>query len=160
MSIPTHIKTAFIRGATKVAKSAGATGAQAVKLAEDAEQSWEGVSKFLATLMHSRTEAHMLHLMTKSFAAHKALNDYYDAVVGIVDDYAETFQGKYSVVPSYAAEPVGMEKGKSPLDWVTNLGKSVKDLRKKLPKDSELENIADEATALIDQTIYKLRELK
>ena len=160
MSIPAHIKIAFVRGVTKAAVHVGATADQAAKLAEDAEQSWESVSKFLATLMHSRTEAHMLHLMTKSFAAHKALNDYYDAVVGIVDDYAETFQGKYSVVPSYAVEPVGVEKGKAPLDWIMSLGKSVKDLRKKLPKDSELENIADEATALIDQTIYKLRELK
>ena len=41
----------------------------------------ELVSQFMSTLMSARTQAHVFHLGTKgpgSFAAHKALNEFYD----------------------------------------------------------------------------------
>ena len=34
---------------------------------------------FIVTMLHSGTVAHLMHLQTKSYAAHVALGDYYDA---------------------------------------------------------------------------------
>lgn len=34
---------------------------------------------FIVTMLHSATVAHLMHLQTKSYAAHVALGDYYDA---------------------------------------------------------------------------------
>ncbi len=41
----------------------------------------EHCSKLVSYLMHSRTQAHVFHLQTNSFAEHKALNDYYDRII-------------------------------------------------------------------------------
>ena len=43
------------------------------------------MGQFVSTLLASRTQAHIFHLQTPSFAAHKALNEYYDEIVGITD---------------------------------------------------------------------------
>lgn len=52
----------------------------------------ETVAKFLSTLFNSRDQAHIFHLQTSSYAAHKALNKYYDEIVDLVDTYAETYK--------------------------------------------------------------------
>ena len=50
------------------------------------------IGQFVSTLFASRTQAHVFHLQTTgegSFATHKALNDYYDEIVGITDGLVE-----------------------------------------------------------------------
>ena len=50
---------------------------------------------------HSRTQAHVFHLRVKgpgAYAAHKALNDYYDGIVDLVDGLVESYQGKYGII--------------------------------------------------------------
>ena len=53
--------------------------------------------------MHSRTQAHVFHLQTPSFAEHKALNDYYNGIVDLVDGFVESYQGKYGILNGYCA---------------------------------------------------------
>jgi len=48
-------------------------------------------------ILHSRTQIHIYHLQTKSFAVHKALNDYYDGVVDLFDGLVESYQGKHGI---------------------------------------------------------------
>ena len=45
----------------------------------------ENFAKLISYLMHSRTQAHVYHLQTPSFAAHMALNSYYGGIVEIID---------------------------------------------------------------------------
>ena len=52
----------------------------------------------LTTLLKSRDQAHYFHLQTESFAEHKALNDYYDAILDLTDELIETAQGEYGRV--------------------------------------------------------------
>ena len=47
----------------------------------------EQLGKFLGTLMSSRTQAHIFHLQTQSFATHKALNKYYDEIIDLLDAF-------------------------------------------------------------------------
>ena len=45
----------------------------------------------LVSLMFlSREQAHRAHLKTKSYAQHVALGDFYDAVIGFADTFADT----------------------------------------------------------------------
>ena len=38
-------------------------------------------SRYVGVLMNSRTQAHAFHLMTNSFAQHKALQAYYEGII-------------------------------------------------------------------------------
>ena len=67
------------------------------------------VGKYVATLMHSRTQAHVFHLQTVSYTSHKALNEYYEKIIDIVDRYAEVYQGKYGVIRGYVASNLILE---------------------------------------------------
>lgn len=113
-------------------------------------------AEFIARMFHSRTNAHMQHLMTKSYAAHKALNDYYDAVVGLVDGFAEAYQGVYGVIDSY---PSQYAFDPSAVASLTKLRSWINDNRRAMTPHSELQNIIDEVVALIDSTLYKLKHL-
>ena len=60
--------------------------------------------KLISTLMASRDQAHIFHWQTKgpgSFAAHMALNAYYDAIPGLVDALVESYQGKNGIIHDY-----------------------------------------------------------
>ena len=61
----------------------------------------EVMASFVSTLFHSRTQAHTFHLQTNSFAAHKALNEYYDEIINIVDGLVESYQGRYGILKGY-----------------------------------------------------------
>lgn len=115
------------------------------------------VQAFVLCMMHSQTNAHILHLQTRSYAEHKALQHYYEGIDGIIDDYVETYQGKYGIIEGYGTEYQAPLK---PLEYMVSLSDYLKQARPSLPQDSELLNILDEMAALLDRTIYKLRFLE
>jgi hypothetical protein len=118
----------------------------------------ELLGKFIGTLMSSRTQAHIFHLQTSSYAAHKALNKYYEDVVDLIDAYAEAAQGRYGIIRGYQMTSQLLEDD-SALKYFTGLQKFVDNIRAQLPQDGELNNTVDEISALIASTIYKLRFL-
>lgn len=121
----------------------------------------EIIGQFISTLFASRTQAHVFHLQTPSFAAHKALNDYYDEIVGITDGIAESYQGKYGIITGYGN--IALQEYQSCeaiIMFFETLCMYVEKSRQILPQDSYLQNQIDEVVALIKSTIYKLRFLK
>jgi hypothetical protein len=112
------------------------------------------VADFVMTMLHSSTVTHLMHLKTKSYSQHVALGDYYEGVVGLVDSFAEAYQGSYGVIEQY---PAAHGFKSSPVQYIANLCEYVEEQRKKLPQDSQLQNIVDEIVALLDTTLYKLR---
>ena len=119
----------------------------------------EQLGKFLGTLMSSRNQSHIFHLQTPSFAAHKALNEYYDAIVDLLDAYAEMAQGRYGIIKGYTT-PTQIFEDDSVVKYFMGLQKFVDTIRQTLPQDGELNNTVDEISGLISTTIYKLRFLK
>ncbi len=119
----------------------------------------EPIAKFLGTLMSSRNQAHVFHLQTPSFAAHKALNEYYDEIVDLIDSYAEMAQGRYGIIRGYVMSAQIFEDD-SVLKYFTGLQKFVDEIRTQLPQDGELNNTVDEISGLISSTVYKLKFLK
>ena len=119
------------------------------------------IGQFVSTLFASRTQAHIFHLQTPSFAAHKALNDYYDEIVGITDGLVESYQGKYGIISGYTN--VALQEYQSCegiIMFFVTLGTYVEKSRQMLCQDSYIQNQIDEIVALINSTIYKLRFLK
>ena len=56
------------------------------------------IAKAIGIMFAGRTATHIMHLKTKSFAEHKALNEFYDGIVDLADDLAEATQGQYGLL--------------------------------------------------------------
>ena len=108
---------------------------------------------------HARTTAHVLHLKTRSYATHKALNDFYDDIVPLADSFAEVYQGEYGLIETFPARYVPEGDG---LTLMENLGGWIAENRHSVCKKeaTHLQNIIDEIVALVNETAYKLKFLK
>ena len=116
------------------------------------------IGELILRCFHARTTAHVLHLQTRSYAAHKALNDFYDGVIDLADSLAEVYQGAHGLIkfPETPYEPES--DGTELLDALHG---AVDEFRETLrDEDSHLTNICDEIKALCDSTSYKLNFLK
>ena len=112
---------------------------------------------FVATLLHSATNTHFFHFSTDSFSKHMALGEYYDEIVELVDSLTEQYMGVYGQITDF---PDTYHKPKDPVKYIESLQAFVKDARKDLPQDSELQNTIDSIAELLDSTAYKLKFLK
>jgi hypothetical protein len=120
----------------------------------------------LASLFfHSRTQAHVFHLGVKgpgSFAAHSALNTYYDEIVSLIDGLVESYQGKYGLIKF---QPVnGLDTNcdiKNIIGYFEKLCVALEKLRqdKKL-QDTWIQNQIDNISELLYSTKYKLVNLQ
>ena len=106
----------------------------------------------------ARTEAHIAHLTTKSFAQHKALNEFYDEIVDLADAFAENAQGRAGALLKYPRiSPRSSDSDTSkPLTVIEALRTWVDENRDDCGDESELQNLIDEIVALCNSTIYKL----
>ena len=117
------------------------------------------VGELIMRLFHARTAAHVMHLQTRSYATHKALNDFYDAVVDLADAIAETWQGDYGLIPEYPPRYIPYT---DPQKLLADLGEWIDAHRAEVcdKGDTYIQNLIDEVCALIRQTQYKLKFLK
>lgn len=117
------------------------------------------MEEILSILFHSRTQVHIFHLGTKSFAEHKALNEYYDGIVGIADGLAESWQGKYGIITYKAVSGVEQYESKEQvLAYFDKILKIVSEKRKDI-KESYIQNQIDTVEQLIYSTKYLIKEL-
>ena len=117
----------------------------------------DNVAMFAATLLHSATNTHFFHWSTDSYSKHKALGNYYDEIVELVDDYVEAYMGCYGQIKIF---PSAYHQPGEPLRYLESLKNFVAEANKELPTEQELVNIVAEIQQLIDSTIYKLKYLK
>ena len=116
------------------------------------------IGEFLLICFHARTNAHVLHLQTRSYAAHKALNKFYDEIVDLADSFAEAYIGSYGLI-EFSDTPY--EPHTDALKLLDELDEAVDSTRDTLNKgDTHLMSILDEIAALVASTRYKLRFLK
>ncbi len=129
-----------------------------VKFRAEAAQS-DPVMQFVMCLLHSVTNAHILHFQSLSYSQHMALGAYYDEVSDLVDGFVEAFQGKYGLLTKYQSDYQLPDN--NPVTYLTYLKDEVATLRRAsgFPQDSELQNEVDTIANLINSTLYKLRFL-
>jgi hypothetical protein len=116
--------------------------------------------KYVALLFLGRDIAHRVHLKTRSYAEHKALNEFYDEIVDLADAFAEAYQGRYNELLDIPL--LTNDKKGTIADVLENQKKWIEDNRESICPRSEtaLHNIIDEAVGLYLSTLYKLRFLK
>jgi len=118
-------------------------------------------AKFISYLFHSRTQAHIFHLQTRSFAAHMALNTYYDEIVGLADGLVETWQGKYGILEGYSNfSLIETNVTEDVIEYFKALLNAVENNRNSFAQDSYLQNQIDTVVELLTSTLYKLTYLK
>jgi len=125
----------------------------------EAQEQNDPVMAFTMHLLHSVTNAHILHLTTRSYAEHQALGTFYSEIGDLVDSFVEAFQGKYGLLHDFIADY--KLPGTDPVAYFEMLKVEVETLRRapRFPQDSELQNEVDNIANLINSTLYKLRFL-
>jgi len=117
----------------------------------------------VSELMNAGTSFHKLHLKVTgagSYAAHKALNDLYDAMPGHADDLAEGYQGAAEIILKYnEVAPKIMNTVEDGLDYIRMLIDMVNGLQAKMPY-SEIVNELDTVKSTLNSAKYKLKFLK
>ena len=104
--------------------------------------------------MNSREQAHAFHLMTNSFAQHKALQAYYEGIVPLLDAWAEAYMGKYGRLKRITVNKRFLRDPKKARMYFRSLLGRIRVV--KLPKDTYLRSVQDEIVALIRATLYML----
>ena len=128
-------------------------------VSEQKEGKKDEFAEMISLLLHSRTQAHTLHLQTDSFSEHMALNGYYDGIGDLVDGLVESFQGRYGIVTGYKGEGQWIENTSDIVKYFEALCMYVEKNRVSLVQDSYIQNQIDEVVALIESTKYKLVNL-
>ena len=117
----------------------------------------------VSELMNAGTSFHKLHLKVTgagSYAAHKALNDLYDAMPEHADALAEGYQGAAEVLLKYnEVAPKILNTVEDGLDYIRMLVDMVNGLQAKMPY-SEIVNELDTVKSTLNSAKYKLKFLK
>lgn len=114
-------------------------------------------------LMNAATSFHKLHLKVKgmgSFAAHKALNELYDALPGHADTLIEGYQGAAEKILEYSEiAPRTLNTVEEGIAYLRDIYQMVNALQAKMPY-SEIVNSLDGLKDTINSAKYKLLFLK
>lgn len=114
----------------------------------------------IATLLHSQTQVHIFHLQTKTYSEHKALQNYYEGIDGLVDNIVESYQGKYEIITGYKTiKTVDYKSTEQVISYFKELDENIEKNRTSV-KESYIQNQIDGVQELIYSTLYKLRFLK
>ena len=125
-----------------------------IKKSEPKEPEYS-IPQLVVELFESRTQAHIEHLSTHSFAFHKATNDYYDEIVDLTDSIAESWTGLNSI-PIYEEEKI---KNTNFVEYLKTLYELCTKTQAKC-EFSNVNNKIDEVKELISGTLYKINNLK
>lgn len=114
------------------------------------------VAALIMQLFHARTNAHVLHLRTRSYSQHKALRKFYEGLIDNIDTLAESYQGRYGI-QDYPELPYKQES--DAVMMLRGLRRYIDENRMMMCEHSEIQNTIDEVVTLINTTLYRLENL-
>lgn len=116
-------------------------------------------NEFIGHLFLARDITHSVHLNTRSYAKHVALNEFYDEVVDLADKFAEAYQGRHGLIGPIKLQ--ASPKTTNVTEFLEGSLAGVEEMRYKVcdKSDSALQNIIDEIVGLYLSTLYKLKFL-
>ena len=123
------------------------------------------MERIASMFLHSRTQAHIFHTRVTgegSFAAHTALQTYYEGIVPLIDGVIEAYQGQYGLIEYKEVNGIDNDASKENMvKYFDNLCKFLDKERKdsKLQM-SWLQNDLDNVASLLYSTKYKLVNLQ
>lgn len=113
------------------------------------------IKKYIQKMFEVRQSSHNAHLKTKSYSQHVALNEFYDGLLALIDDFIETFQGQYGLVGDLE---ISVKSVEDIVEYLDEFCSSTRSARESL-KETHLQNMLDEVLSLTYKTIYKLKYL-
>ena len=116
-------------------------------------------AEFIGQLFLARDVAHSVHLNTRSFSKHMALNTFYDSIIDHADAFAEAYQGRHGLIG-----PISLHSAKKTNNIIEFLESQLAELEAArydvVPKtDSSLQQLIDNIVELYLTTLYKLKFL-
>jgi len=123
------------------------------------------MEELASILMHSRNQAHIFHLGVNgpgAFSAHKALQEYYEEIIDLVDGLVESYQGKNGLIQFKPVINLDNNCDVSNIvKYFEKLIMIVETLRKAPDLcDSWIQNEIDNVAKLLYTTKYKLVNLQ
>jgi len=114
---------------------------------------------FVGALFLARDVAHSVHLNTRSFSKHSALQSFYDEVIDLADKFAEAYQGRHGLIGPISL--MGAKKTTNIIDFLTDSMADLEKCRYEVCEkaDTPIQNIIDEIIGLYLSTLYKLKFL-
>jgi hypothetical protein len=114
---------------------------------------------FVGMLFLARDVAHSVHLNTRSFSKHMALNTFYDEIVELADGFAEAYQGRHGLIG-----PISLMSAKKTSNIIEFLESQLAEIEANRysvcdKTDTPLQNLIDGIIELYLSTLYKLRFL-
>lgn len=114
---------------------------------------------FIGMLFLARDVAHSVHLNTRSFSKHMALNTFYDEIVELADGFAEAYQGRRGLIGPISL--MSAKKTTNIIEFLEDQLAEIEAMRYDVcdKTDTPLQNLIDGIIELYLSTLYKLRFL-
>ena len=114
---------------------------------------------FIGMLFLARDVTHSVHLNTRSYAKHKALQKFYENIIDLADAFAEAYQGRHGLIG-----PISLSSAKKTTNVVEFLEDQLAEIEANRYKfcdkdDSTMQQLVDNIIELYLTTLYKLRFL-
>lgn len=116
-------------------------------------------NEFVGQLFLARDLTHSVHLNTRSYAKHVALNGFYDGIVELADKFAEAYQGRHGLIGQITLPSV--RKTSNVTEFLQSQMGELESVRYEVcdKADTPMQNIIDEIIGLYLSTLYKLKFL-
>jgi len=114
---------------------------------------------FVGLFFLARDVTHSVHLNTRSYSKHKALQKFYENIIDLADDFAETYQGRYGLLGPISL--MSAKKTSNVIEFLENQLAEIESVRYDVcdKEDTPLQNLIDGIIELYLSTLYKLRFL-
>lgn len=116
-------------------------------------------NEFVGHLFLARDVAHSVHLNTRSYAQHVALQGFYEGLPELIDTFVEAYQGRHELIGPVALQRA--DKNNDIVEFLQDQVDMIQKARYELCDESEtaLQNLIDELLAHYYSALYKLRFL-
>jgi hypothetical protein len=114
---------------------------------------------FVGILFLARDVTHSVHLNTRSYSKHKALQKFYKNIIDLADDFSEAYQGRHGLMG-----PISLMSAKKTSNIIQFLEDQLAEIEANRysvceKTDTPLQNLIDGIIELYLSTLYKLRFL-
>ena len=115
--------------------------------------------KFIGALFLARDVTHSVHLNTRSYSKHKALQKFYENIIDRADAFAEAYQGRHGLIGPISL--MSAKKTNNVIEFLENQLAELEGMRYEVcgKDDAPLQNLIDGIIELYLSTLYKLRFL-
>jgi DNA-binding ferritin-like protein len=114
---------------------------------------------FVGILFLARDVTHSVHLNTRSYSKHKALQKFYENIIDLADSFAEAYQGRHGLIGPISL--MSAKKTSNVIEFLESQLAEIESVRYDVceKSDTALQQLIDNVIELYLSTLYKLRFL-